>query len=97
VWEVEEVVGLVNEEEFERRTPQVETPQVDLTQLGQGAPEVMADACRATKNRYKESLVPAQPALWSFSVAPSNSSIRTHLPLFPRVPYCRHRNTRAVW
>lgn len=44
--EVEEVVGLVNEEELERGAAQVVAAQVDLAQVGQGALEVVTDPCR---------------------------------------------------
>ena len=40
--EVEEVIGLVDEEDLQSRTPQVVTSQVDLSDLRQGPFEVMA-------------------------------------------------------
>lgn len=46
--EVEEVVGLVDEEELECGAAQVVAAQVDLTQVGQGALEVVADPCRGS-------------------------------------------------
>lgn len=40
--EVEEVIGLVDEEDLQGRAPQVVAPQVHLTDLGQGPLEVVA-------------------------------------------------------
>lgn len=44
--EVEEVVGLVDEEELEGGAAQVVAAQVHLAQVRQGALEVVADPCR---------------------------------------------------
>lgn len=46
LFKVEKVVGLVNEEELKCRAAQVVAAQVDLTQVGQGAFEVIANPCR---------------------------------------------------
>lgn len=53
LFEVEEVVGLVDEEELKCRAAQVVAAQVDLAQVGQGALEVVANPCRDSTEHHR--------------------------------------------
>ena len=48
--EVEEVVGLIDKEHFQRATPQIVPPKVDLSQLRQGQLKIFS--CKINKQIF---------------------------------------------
>lgn len=70
-FEVEEVVGLVDEEELERRATQVVAAQVDLAQVGQRAFEVVADAWQDGGGHRAPQV---SPSIWSPILGPGMGS-----------------------
>lgn len=84
---VEEVVGLVNEEDLQSRAAQVVASQVDLSDLSQRPFEIMAYTLQTEiVNQYS-----VNTDGLSFSI---HVFLPSHLPLSPG---CCHRSRCVVW
>lgn len=89
--EVDEVVCLVDEEELQRRAPQVVSPQMDLSELRQRPLEIISDPCR----RQIIIHMPQSP-INNREVSVSELRV-SHLPPSPLSRCCRRRSTGDGW